>query len=437
MPSNASSTSSDPLEDFAAVLAVLQLGQIPVEAARLRDEANRSGQCRNELPIVGKPLHGSFNILYPIDFSDGTRWLVKIPMDGVSEEWDESSAAALASEAMTMRLIKQHTSIPVPEIYSFSSTLDNPLACPHIFMSFIPGMPLQELWFNPDLSESELHLSRTQVLEEIAAAMVQLDRFSFPLGGQILFNGGQPVGVGPCREGHDEQGFEAGPFKTSRDFYTCIMDKHPAASLDRDPHTLSLLIGQERLLRLFIDCIAEMDFSQDNGFVLTHPDFDLQNFIVSTDGHLMGVIDWDDVGVWPKSLGNRRYPGWLTRDWDPALYGYADGDTPPDGQREDPPATLALCRKAYREAMSRISQSGTLETSVTLITENISIAAKDTGFRYPILRKIVQEIALTVETPSDIEAYDVCLDLGKDMLDNGLRETLRKGFIKLLHDESL
>jgi hypothetical protein len=98
---------------------------------------------------------------------------------------------------------------------------------------------------------------------------------------------------------------------------------------------------------------------------------------------------------------------------------------------------MALCRKAYREAMSRISQSGALETSVTLITENISIAAKDTGFRYHILRKIVQEIASTAETPPDVEAYDVCLNLGKDMLDTELRETLRKGFIKLLHDESL
>ena len=62
-------------------------------------------------------------------------------------------------------------------------------------------------------------------------------------------------------------------------------------------------------------------------FVLLHPDFDIQNFIVSEEGDLQGIIDWDGFTVAPRSLGNERYPGWLSRDWDSDMYGYKESGT--------------------------------------------------------------------------------------------------------------
>jgi hypothetical protein len=196
------------------------------------------------------------------------------------------------------------------------------------------------------------------------------------------------------------------------------------------------LVGEEKLLRLFIDCITQVEAEQDL-FVLTHPDFSLQNFIVLPEGDLVGVIDWEDVTVWPKSLGNTRYPSWLTRDWDPAMYGYQDGELLPNVEREDSPATLALYRKVYREALGRISKVPGFETSGTLITENIAIASKNRGVRYSILRKIVQEIAAIVELPADIGVYDICLELGGDKLEAELKDALCTGFTMLLRQESL
>ena len=43
-----------------------------------------------------------------------------------------------------MQLIHQRTSIPVPEVFGFSETLDKPLHCPHIWLSFIPGVSLYD-----------------------------------------------------------------------------------------------------------------------------------------------------------------------------------------------------------------------------------------------------------------------------------------------------
>lgn len=56
-------------------------------------------------------------------------------------------------------------------------------------------------------------------------------------------------------------------------------------------------------------------------FVLGHPDFDLRHFLVSpTDGTLLGIVGWEGVQTAPRGLGWARYPGWITRDWDPAMY---------------------------------------------------------------------------------------------------------------------
>ncbi|KAK4134200.1 hypothetical protein BT67DRAFT_442102 [Trichocladium antarcticum] len=131
-----------------------------------------------------------------------------------------------------MQLMQERTSIPAPDVFGFCPTLDNPLRCPHIWLSFIPGISLYDFWF-----------------------------------------------------------------------------------------------------------------------AKTHPDFDIQNLLVSREGDLVGIIDWDGVGAWPKSLGNLRYPGWLTRDWNPGMYGYgSDGVHDPE-MREDSPQTLARYRNVYQDAI--------------------------------------------------------------------------------------
>lgn len=79
-------------------------------------------------------------------------------------------------------------------------------------------------------------------------------------------------------------------------------------------------------------------------FVLVHPDFDIQNFIVSEEGELQGIIDWDGVTAEPRSLGNERYPEWFSRDWDPDMYGYKESmehGVEPECVWEDSPEFLA------------------------------------------------------------------------------------------------
>jgi hypothetical protein len=321
--------------------------------------------------VVGEPLHGSYHILFPVEFpSQGTKWLLKVPINGNAEHWDELSANQLQSEARTMQLIKRRTSIPLPEVFGFSATLSNPLGCPHIWLSFIPGISLYDFWFeNPPTSNDDdtQRRRRTQILKDVASSMVQLGQFRFPAGGRLLFDDNnndndEPIGVGPQRQLDDAASyerlmrdppdhmpvyFEAGPFKTAHEFYTHQLDREATPSR-------TVLAGQQRLLRFLLDCMTDFFAEGSNDFVLTHPDFDIQNFLVSPEsGRLVGIIDWDGVGTWPAaSLGNLRYPGWLTRDWDPGMYGYGDDGALVEGvTREDCPETLQRCRWAYWDAV--------------------------------------------------------------------------------------
>ncbi|KEY66669.1 hypothetical protein S7711_01959 [Stachybotrys chartarum IBT 7711] len=206
--SGSDSGSDSDLDDFQEVLKVVNWDQVAREAARIRLQMTRpdfafnsskwhheddsdaesvyeiphtpaleiDGSCSEEegffdavsdedLPVLGFPLHGSYNIVFPLYFPDGVKWMLKIPHNGAPSQWNRTSAQDLTSEALTMRLIKQHTTVPVPEVYSFSSDGANPLGCPHIFMELIPGLNLYHQWHNEHMSDAERQALRNRVLE--------------------------------------------------------------------------------------------------------------------------------------------------------------------------------------------------------------------------------------------------------------------------------
>lgn len=218
-------------------------------------------------------------------------------------------------------------SVPVPEVFAFNTTLENEIVCPFILMSFIQGMSLYDCWFNKKIPEEELKERRMRALKDIAYAMAELGQFSFSVGGALTFDqDGNLNAPGPIRfidnqamierldndDDEDETAlyFEAGPFKDANSFYLLTLDraKEPENTLDNK---------MQKLLRMLFFCVPEQ---QDPKFVLTHPYLDIQNTLVSEDVSLQGLIDWDDVAAVPRLVGNERFPSWLTRDWDPAIY---------------------------------------------------------------------------------------------------------------------
>ncbi|KAJ8132809.1 hypothetical protein O1611_g817 [Lasiodiplodia mahajangana] len=437
---------------FSEVLSALDENQLPVLGQDVFRRIHPQIAPMDTEPAVGEPIYGSFHVLFPLTFHTGLCWLVKIPANGTANKWDDISASSLVAEAKTMQLLKRETTIPLPDVFDFSSTTQNALRCPYILLSYISGVPLYNVWFGNRLSGDEPKVNRarrTRALEGIASAMIQLGNFSFRTSGSPIFaSDGSPLGTGPARridqiamldrwfvhKDPADDPIYVGHTASSdpKDYYTFMMDQHP----EKYPYPK----GLAALSRQLIGWIPEP--SGTERFVLSHPDFEFQNFIVSEDGSLRGIIDWDGVAAVPRTIGNARYPGWLTRDWNPAMYGYyeiMEQGIAPAGVWEDSPACLADYRQVYKGAIAKCQGDGNSADlcRVSLITDKVSITADDPRCRGEILSKVTQNIWDRAGQGSEFdfkELVDMFLDNNVDV---SVMNALQTGFNALLTEEGL
>ncbi|KAL8748760.1 MAG: hypothetical protein Q9199_008072 [Rusavskia elegans] len=422
---------------FDAVLANINLKCVPQLASGLRmreKKVKRSPamgsllNMRYSCKVVTPALRGSFNILFPIRFRDKTEWLLKVPANGC-DGWDEQSARALTSEVLTMKLIYNNSSIPVPRIYGFDSTPNNPIKCPYIMMERIKGTPLHHGWFQEDGPAGSLDIFRERALKDLAETMVQLNSFTFTKVGALHYNASnKKMDVGPYKKvdhyaeynrsgsatDDDETIFvEQGPFLDPKQYFLASLLNEKATELHH------MLQGERKLLRLFIDWLFEATSEDNSEFVLTHPDFNLQNVLVGTDGSLMGLVDWDGVAAVPRCIGCEQYPLWLTPDWDPQWYNYdteaecvIDEDEGPEMSPED----LDVYRKKYATYIEAALQKRDLDppssssmedshdslrfsrTKVSSLARSLYIAANEPNSAARIVSMILRKVmALTSE----------------------------------------
>ena len=282
--------------------------------------------------------------------------MFKVPMTGYKGRFDDQAAQALTSEAMTMRLVKRDTNIPVPDVYSFDASLDNEAHCPFIMMEYLQGRPLYELWFQRS-SEAAQKQFRTRVLQELAAAMAQLNNLRYSEGGSLLFDqSGNVTGIGALRvvdfvaqfdrfASEDNDGSALfclkGPFQDVKSYMTFALDRRDRQRpLENVPKYYR---GMLQLLRQLIGWMPDNGrFMASPQFVLAHSDLALQNMLVSEEGAVLGIIGWDGAGAIPGCIAH--YPLWLMRDWDPVMYNWDYDKNKPfyeDGPIEDTPEQLA------------------------------------------------------------------------------------------------
>ena len=272
---------------------------------------------------------GSFNFAYKLQFDDGVSWLMKIPYRGTPEKWTEDAAEDLENEVMVMRMLESKTTIPVPSIYRYDKTLDNPVEMPFILMEYVDGINLGHYWNSTTITEKERESIRLKSLQDLAAAMVQLSRFQFRGCEELSFDSkGMTVGLADnsscsvsCKRDSiatKEPTLDSGPcdldaMMVTRIFMFSRLENHWPRENSAWMH------GTTELLCAWIQGLPEADLYQSPNFVLTHPDIDLQNVLVGNDGSLKAIIDWDGVGVSPKCAGY-AYPKWLCRDWEADRY---------------------------------------------------------------------------------------------------------------------
>ena len=444
--SDISTDSEDPLARYASLLSRIESRTVLSLAMRVRQNhlkgnGHEADIRYHEGTVIQPPNCGSFNLIYTIEFSDGLKWVLRIPAPGEHGRFTPTSSRNLRSEAMTMSFLRKNTAIPIPKIFDFDETTNNEIGAPYILMDFAEGQRVSELWFDTT-GPTPLEQRRLRILDTVAMAMSQLCIFQFDKIGSLQFDSDDlsPTRIGPCNVLDAAADLTAmydglepvltfrkiGPFDTSREYFEALLSMH-------DTPEYEYAIGMRQLLRMMLQSIppsfsTKIPQTESESFVLAYPDFASQNVLISENGTLTALLDWDDIQTVPRCIGYSRFPNWITRDWNPLRYGYDD----PDSRQENSPNELEYYRSRYAKKMRTLMSQTFDFTMKSHLFEALWIAVSSPACTSHIVEKI-----FTYLFPEDLEhdpiyLYETVMGLAKKTIDGDVESRIRKAFEHLL-----
>ena len=251
--------------------------------------------------------------------------------------WSPMLERRMRSDMLDYELIARRTSISIPKIFAFSPGIDNALGSPFTLMR----VQLSTLWFNKEWFTDE---HRRTFFQSLAGNMSQMKDITFPKIGSLELDEDGVLGVGPVLPSwqnlldQPDRDYHSwvlpGPFVSVHAFLSTTISQQTTCAPRRGFQT------QLALLRMFALSLPDLSLD-DTPFFLSIPDFNYQNMFVTEYGKISCLIDWDGIEAVPIQGGYARYPSWITRDWDPLMYGYPDPS----------PGMLLLCRSSFRMFM--------------------------------------------------------------------------------------
>ncbi|PIL30993.1 hypothetical protein GSI_05686 [Ganoderma sinense ZZ0214-1] len=296
--------------------------------------AQSVGRTSQDINTIVKLDEGGFNRIFLITMHDGFQMVARIPYPVTDAKF-----YAVASEVATMRFLRA-SGLPVPEIYDYSPTSDNAAKTEYIFMEFVRGTKLTDVWMK--LKEADL----ASVLRQIAQLESRMMSIPFPAGGSLYYAddlkkvagrmtgipmplNGERFCVGPDARlcmwyGRRSQlDVDRGPYKNAETALVAAARKE-VAYLERFGRPLlpfqrerreaygyeeqspsDHIKNLERYL-LMASSLVPKDSSLCT-FRIRHPDLQPSNVIVSTspdsnDLQIVGLLDWQHAPILPQFL---------------------------------------------------------------------------------------------------------------------------------------
>ena len=288
---------------------------------------SQSGSC-----ILHLKRNGVYNTAYILKFENGTKVCVRVPACGWSERWNEKDAELLRSTVLVMKLIGAKTTIPLPKVFAYDTSLDNEINAPFIIMSCLEGYSARQAWMSDDW-EIPKEIRRQNLLRSLAQAMSGLGSLKFSRAGSLWFSEGceNEAAVGESWTLRVE-GFVVKRTFESHDPYASTRVKvqgalqHLLAEEGFPDNCRGVSMGENRsipikgvlllyqlMVETFLDA-AEIPEAEEE-FGLMHSDYDIQNLVVDREGNVTGIHDWDGVAAVPLQIGCVMLPFWLQSDW--------------------------------------------------------------------------------------------------------------------------
>ena len=228
---------------------------------------------------------GFNNLVLELAFSDNVYWIARIPHQAL----DDGDRISMLSEIATMKIIRQHTTIPVPRVFDFEMSADQPFGFPYVFMEYPGGHTLPN-----GLATTIPHQHHTKVAKQLASIFTELQNLTFSRIGRLWCgeNADQPIEI-IAMAWHSSPG----PLETSLEYFYNqrqgenreIIAMHPD---DPDWRTACWVL-KAALTHIIIEDRVR------GPFPLCHLDLHFGNMLFDDEYNLTGIIDWSSAQAAP------------------------------------------------------------------------------------------------------------------------------------------
>lgn len=233
---------------------------------------------------------GSENVVREIVFKDGIVWIARLYFRDVPPDM-------VKSEAITMQYVKKHTTVPVPDVFAYSTSCDNVVGSPYIFMEAIRGR-CHSLELSDVLLDVPEHKKRF-VFQQLADYFLQLNTLRFPSLGSLNLDPSGNLFLNDIFRVHDSFPCSKEPAQYYR--FSAL------ARLRRFRGKQSLFFASWLELLL----AKQMGKSKTPDYPLAHPDLRAQNILFDDDFSITGILDWSYAHTVPTELFCTVPGGWF------------------------------------------------------------------------------------------------------------------------------
>jgi hypothetical protein len=228
---------------------------------------------------------GFDNLVLEIAFSDDVYWVARIPHQPLKDD----QRAAMLSEIATVNLVAQQTSIPVPRVFEFEVTSDQPFGYPYMLMQALRGRCLDD-----GLAKAIPQAHHLKVAKQMANIFAELQRLSYSRIGR-LWRGETadgPIEVIPMAWHHSP-----GPLETSLEYFYNERQGENLEIMTLNPENADWLTACWVLKSAIAHIV--IDDRIRGPFPLCHLDLHYGNLLFDDEYNLTGVIDWSNAQVAP------------------------------------------------------------------------------------------------------------------------------------------
>lgn len=269
-------------ERFENIFSKINLEQLEQAALRARISQDKTADPGVTCTVnTSSFANGMVNLVLEIPFSDGVYWLARIQ----HSQADAGTAVALLSEIAAMRVVRERTRIPVPQVFSHDVSLPNPVGYPYILMEYLEGRALGR-----GIAGTVPPENLPKVARQLAEVLFQLHRLTFDRLGRPWCG---VDGKGPLEivslDSHGPSSVDT-VSKTSLEWFYEERQKdnwHALGQHPDDPEWRAACWVLKTAVPHFI-----IEDRIHGPFPLCHIDFHHGNLLFDDEFNLTGVIDW-------------------------------------------------------------------------------------------------------------------------------------------------